>query len=64
MPMLGHVTSSYFSSNCGRSIAMAMVKNGRARMGETLWVTTPSGFTEAVVAPAVFHQVQGAKADA
>ena len=43
---------------------MAMVKNGRARMGETLWVTTPSGFTEAVVAPAVFHQVQGAKADA
>ena len=64
MPMLGHVTSSYYSSNCGRSIAMAMIKNGRARMGETLWVTTPTGFTEAVVAPAVFYEVQGAKADA
>ena len=28
VPMLGHVTSSYFSPNAGRSIAMAMVKGG------------------------------------
>jgi sarcosine oxidase subunit alpha len=36
MPMLGHVTSSYYSPNCGRSIAMALVKGGLARKGEAL----------------------------
>ncbi|MEX6505064.1 sarcosine oxidase subunit alpha family protein [Jiella sp. M17.18] len=64
MAMIGHVTSSYRSANCGRSIAMAMVANGRARMGEILYVTTPTGFTEAVVASSVFLQPEGAKADA
>src|SRR5690606_37971480 len=29
MPMIGYVTSSYFSPNLGRSIALAMVKDGR-----------------------------------
>ena len=28
MPMIGHVTSSYYSPNLGRSIAMALVKGG------------------------------------
>ncbi len=36
MPMIGHVTSSYHSANCGRSIALALIENGRARIGETL----------------------------
>ena len=35
--MSGHVTSSYHSANLGRSIALAMVRNGRARIGETLF---------------------------
>ena len=43
VPMLGHVTSSYFSPNLGRSIAMAMVKGGRSRMGERLWVSRRDG---------------------
>ena len=34
--MLGHVTSSYFSPNCNRSIALALIKNGHSRFGETL----------------------------
>jgi tripartite-type tricarboxylate transporter receptor subunit TctC/sarcosine oxidase gamma subunit len=34
VPMLGHVTSSYYSAFLERSIAMALVKNGRNRMGE------------------------------
>ena len=38
VPMLGHVTSAYFSPNLGRSIAMAMVKRGGQRMGETVWI--------------------------
>lgn len=37
--MLGHVTSSYFSPNLGRSIAMAMVESGHERMGETLYAS-------------------------
>jgi sarcosine oxidase subunit alpha len=43
VPMLGHVTSSYFSPNVGRSIAMAMVKGGRHRLGEKLWVSRRQG---------------------
>jgi sarcosine oxidase subunit alpha len=41
--MLGHVTSSYFSSNLNRSIALAMVKDGGKRIGETLWVSQKDG---------------------
>jgi sarcosine oxidase subunit alpha len=36
--MLGHITSSYFSPNLKRSIAMALIKNGGKRMGETVYV--------------------------
>ena len=43
VPMLGHVTSSYFSPNVDRSIAMALVKGGRSRMGERLWVSRRDG---------------------
>ena len=38
MPMIGHVTSSYFSPNCNRPIAMAMIKGGRDRMGKTVYI--------------------------
>jgi len=34
--ILGHVTSSYNSPTCGRSIAMALIERGRARTGEVL----------------------------
>jgi sarcosine oxidase subunit alpha len=43
VPMLGHVTSSYFSPNVGRSIALALVRDGRRRIGETLWVARRDG---------------------
>ena len=33
MPMIGHVTSAYHSSTLGRSIALAVVAGGRARVG-------------------------------
>ena len=64
MKMIGHVTSSYASSNCGRSIAMAMIDGGRARIGDTVHVTTPEGFTEAVISSSVFYEVKGETADA
>jgi heterotetrameric sarcosine oxidase gamma subunit len=61
MKMIGHVTSSYDSPAAGRSIAMAVIQNGRARMGETVHVTTPKGFTKAVIAKPVFYDETGEK---
>ncbi len=40
-PMLGHVTSWCFSPNLDQWIALALVANGRARHGETLWAVSP-----------------------
>jgi len=37
-PSLGHVTSSYWSPAAGRSIALALVAGGRARIGQTMVV--------------------------
>ena len=41
--MQGHVTSSYHSPTLGRSIAMAVVKGGLSRMGETVQVALRDG---------------------
>jgi sarcosine oxidase subunit alpha len=41
MTMLGHVTSAYWSDALGRSIAMAVVIDGRDRDGATLHVPMP-----------------------
>ena len=38
MDMVGYVTSSYYSPNLGRSIAMGLIKNGRNLIGQELWV--------------------------
>jgi sarcosine oxidase subunit alpha len=66
MRLIGHVTSSYHSATLGRSIAMAMVSGGRARMGETLYSPrpTPKGFDTAVqvqVVSPVFYDPEGAR---
>jgi sarcosine oxidase subunit alpha len=36
--MLGHVTSSYFSPNLKKSIALAVVKGGKSMMGKKLFI--------------------------
>ncbi len=59
MTMIGHVTSSYWSENCGRSIAMALIKDGRARMGEMLYIPMPDGVIEAKVSGTVFFDEKG-----
>ncbi|GLK66973.1 sarcosine oxidase subunit alpha family protein [Hansschlegelia plantiphila] len=64
MTMLGHVTSSYFSPSCGRSIAMALVADGRALTGRTLHVTTPDGFTAVTVREPVFFDPDGSRVNA
>jgi len=62
---LGHVTSSYYSATLGRSIAMALIAGGRARMGTTLYVPLEDGeVAPAQVASAVFYDPKGAHLNA
>jgi sarcosine oxidase subunit alpha len=58
---IGHVTSSYRSAALGRSIALAMVSGGRARMGQTLYVSMPSGDIPVQVTSPVFYDPQGSR---
>ena len=63
MPMLGHVTSSYMSPNLGRSIAMALVLDGRNRLGEQLSLKLIDGrVVKAQVVDPVFYDKEGALA--
>ena len=60
-PPLGHVTSFCYSPTLGRSIALALVENGRARTGQTVHIASPViGFSTAaeVVSP-VFYDAEG-----
>jgi sarcosine oxidase subunit alpha len=61
MKMIGHVSSSYHSAALGRSIALGVVAGGRARMGETLYVTMPRGDIAVKVVAPVFYDPQGAR---
>ena len=61
MKMLGHVTSSYMSPNCGRGIALAMIADGRRRIGDRLHVTSPNGFTTVKVTEPVFFDAEGVR---
>lgn len=60
---LGHVTSSYRSPATGRTIAMALVAGGRARMGETLYVPMPDGVIPVTVTEPVFYDPKGERLD-
>jgi sarcosine oxidase subunit alpha len=61
VPMIGHVTSAYWSATLGRSIALAVVAGGRARMGETLHVPMPGATHKVVVTDTIFYDAQGAR---
>ncbi len=63
MVMIGHVTSSYFSPNLGRSIAMALVKNGRNRMGDTVFVPLADRTIRAKVVEPKFYDLEGKRID-
>jgi sarcosine oxidase subunit alpha len=60
-PALGHVTSSYASAVLGKPIALALVKGGRARMGQTLHVPMPNGARSVRVVSPVFYDPEGGR---
>jgi len=59
IPVVGHVTSSYHSAILGRSIALALISGGRARMGQTLFVPSAHGESAVIVAHPVFYDPKG-----
>ena len=60
IPMIGHVTSSYWSENLQRSIALAVVKGGRSRMGTRIFSRLISGETvPATIRSPIFYDPEG-----
>ena len=58
-PALGHVTSAYWSEALGRSIALALVADGRTRIGTRLNVPMPDGDVAVDVVTPVFLDPKG-----
>jgi len=56
---IGHVTSSYHSSVLDKSIALALVRGGRERIGQILHVPMPGGFIPVEVVQPVFFDPEG-----
>jgi sarcosine oxidase, subunit alpha len=61
VPMVGHVTSSYLSPNLGRSFALALVKAGRSRMGQALFVPLEDRAAKVRIVEPVFVDKEGAR---
>lgn len=61
MTMIGHVTSAYWSENCGRSIALALVAGGKAKIGQTLYVPMPDKTIAVEVSDMVFFDKEGGR---
>ncbi|WP_410640435.1 2Fe-2S iron-sulfur cluster-binding protein [Amycolatopsis sp. lyj-346] len=61
--MLGHVTSSYDSVALGRTFALALVRSGRERIGETLYVPVGDQVVPVTVTESVLFDKEGARRD-
>ena len=60
MPMLGHISSSYFSARLGCSIALGLVKDGRKRLGQTVFVDRMNGTAAKMkVVKPIFYDAEG-----
>ncbi|WP_366554567.1 sarcosine oxidase subunit alpha family protein [Aquibaculum sediminis] len=59
VPMVGHVTSSYWSPNCGKAIALALVKGGQARMGQRLYAPLADRTVACTITEPVFFDKAG-----
>ncbi|MEM7172498.1 MAG: sarcosine oxidase subunit alpha [Pseudomonadota bacterium] len=63
IPMLGHVTSSYWSPAMGRSIALALIKGGRARKGDRLFAPLEDRTQAVTIVDPVFIDPEGKRRD-
>ncbi len=62
VPMIGHVTSSYFSPNLGHSFAMALVTRGGERHGQTVEVRWEGQGVAAKLCPPKLLDLDGSRA--
>ncbi|WP_167040908.1 sarcosine oxidase subunit alpha family protein [Salinibacterium sp. ZJ454] len=63
VPMEGYVTSSYHSAALGRPFALALIKNGRNRIGEHLLTPVVDALVEVEVADTVLYDPEGTRRD-
>jgi sarcosine oxidase subunit alpha len=63
VPMLGHVTSSYRSAELGRPFALALVRAGRSRIGETVHVPVDGALVPAQITGSVLVDPEGNRRD-
>lgn len=63
VPMIGHVTSSYRSAALGRTFALALVKSGRDRAGQTIRAVLGDRPVPVTVVDPVFYDKEGTSRD-
>lgn len=64
VPMVGHVTSSYYSAALGRSIALGLVKLGRSKLGRKVFIVDNDRTVAATITSPVFYDPEGARQNA
>ena len=62
--MLGHVTSSYYSPNLNKSIALAVVKGGKNMMGQKLFVSMENKNINVTIVDPVFFDKENLRLNA
>ncbi len=63
VPMQGFVTSSYHSAALGRSFGLALIKNGRNRIGERMVAAVGDELVDVVVGETVLFDAEGKRRD-
>ncbi|MFI2566748.1 2Fe-2S iron-sulfur cluster-binding protein [Paenarthrobacter sp. NPDC018779] len=63
VPMEGFVTSSYHSAALGRTFGLALIQNGRNRIGETLQASLGDQLVDVVVGETVLFDAEGTRKD-
>jgi sarcosine oxidase subunit alpha len=63
VPMIGHVTSSYHSAALDRTFALALVRSGRNRIGETVLAPLEDRVVAATITEPVFYDKEGTRRD-
>ncbi|NHW48427.1 FAD-dependent oxidoreductase [Paenarthrobacter sp. MSM-2-10-13] len=63
VPMEGFVTSSYHSAALGRSFGLALIQDGRNRIGETLVASLGDQLVDVVVGETVLFDAEGTRKD-
>jgi len=63
VPMLGWVTSSYFSPTLGRPFGLALIESGRDRIGSTVAAVVGDRLVDVEVTSPVFYDPEGERRD-